>query len=73
MGALYHNECLSVCNVAADSLFPTAMQVDCRTRLGKEWSGPSERLARMMQRQDGNLVQRLKGYVESASQSVPVC
>lgn len=47
--------------------------VDCRTRLGDEWSGPSERLAKLMQRQDRHLVQRLKGYVEAASHTVPVC
>ncbi len=48
-------------------------QVECRTRLGSEWSGPSERLARMMEKQDGKLVQRLKGYVESTNHSVYVC
>ncbi|BDA46760.1 hypothetical protein COCOBI_09-2130 [Coccomyxa sp. Obi] len=48
-------------------------EVECRTRLGSEWSGPSERLARMMEKQDGKLVQRLKGYVESTNHSVYVC
>lgn len=49
------------------------LQVDCRTRLGDDWSGPSERLARMMEKQDGKLVQRLKGYIEASSHAVSVC
>ncbi|KAK9918210.1 hypothetical protein WJX75_002279 [Coccomyxa subellipsoidea] len=48
-------------------------QVECSTRQGSDWSGPSERLARMMEKQDGKLVQRLKGYVESTNPSVYVC
>ena len=41
--------------------------------MGDQWTGPSERLAKMMQKQDGKLGQRLKGYVESACSTVPVC
>ncbi len=49
--------------------------VDCYLRLSADATSASEKLARMMQKQDGALVQRLKTYVESAPEpnfSVPV-
>ncbi|KAK9806180.1 hypothetical protein WJX72_004599 [[Myrmecia] bisecta] len=38
--------------------------VDCRMNRGTD-SSPSERLARFMEKQDGTLVKRLKGFVEA--------
>lgn len=48
-------------------------QVDCCTRQGTSWVGPSERLAKMMMKHESKLGQRLKGYVEAGQRSVYVC
>ncbi|KAK9826411.1 hypothetical protein WJX81_001542 [Elliptochloris bilobata] len=54
-----------------------ACRVECCTRSESGASWPSERLARMMQRQDGAIAERLKDYVERAgvadARSVSVC
>ncbi|EIE19714.1 hypothetical protein COCSUDRAFT_67765 [Coccomyxa subellipsoidea C-169] len=63
----FHLQCVDSKSTAV------SCQVECRTRQGSDWSGPSERLARMMEKQDGKLAQRLKGYVESTNPSVYVC
>lgn len=44
-----------------------ACRVECCTRSEEGSAWPSERLARMMERQDGAIAQRLKGYVERSS------
>jgi hypothetical protein len=46
--------------------------VECHTRFSSSASQPSERLARMMEKQDGALVKRLKQHIE-AGHTVPVC
>ena len=41
------------------------LRVECCTRLAADRSGPSERLARMMEKNESKVLQRLKGYIES--------